>query len=375
MGNTNLVIDSSIEAKVKSNLYDLMCKDVVLASFEMRDNSICDISLIAGRNHLLPKQLINFNIYSLTNWLRSRRLDTTRSNARLILKLMKIGTASDIAAVIFNKALSLTDCYWVRKYNSNETYESASLYLRDTVDSIAVTSLSGVLHDLPKITNPEITNIGSFNKAWKKVDGSWWLFKAGSDSNNYAEMFTYYLGKSLDMRMAEYRVINGYVCTKNFTNESIMLEHYASLMYMFNERDYDDEITLANLKCLDIGEAYCDILLLDAIVCNPDRHEFNVGVLRDTNTGSIVSMAPNFDNNLALGSATQNNKPSDFLLKCYLREIGIQQHQKKYLERLTIDLIKEIDLRVKGELNMTLDTNEILAYLTDIIMALNNKEV
>lgn len=352
-------------------MYNLMCKDKLLGSFEVTDNTITDVSLVDSNTHLLPKQLINFNEHYLTNWLRSRRFDTTRSNARLILKLMKLGTASDIAPVLFNKGLSLTDSYWIHKCGDVESYNDVTLYSRDTVDSIAATSLSGVLHDLPRVINTEITNIGSFNKAWKKVDNCWWLFKVGSDWNNYAEMFTHYLGKSLGMNMAEYRVMDGYVCTKNFTDEHIMLEHYASLMHMFNEREYDDKITLVNLNTLGVGDGYCDILLLDSIVCNPDRHEFNLGVLRDTTTGDIISVAPNFDNNLALGSATHSNKPSDFLLKCYLNEIGIQPHQQKYLQLLTIDLIKDIDVKVKTELNINLDTTEILLYLGDVVRTLD----
>lgn len=39
---------------------------------------------------------------------------------------------------------------------------------------------------------------------------------------------------------------------------------------------------------------------MDALVFNMDRHTQNFGVLREQETGRIISTAPNFDNNMAL---------------------------------------------------------------------------
>ena len=39
---------------------------------------------------------------------------------------------------------------------------------------------------------------------------------------------------------------------------------------------------------------------MDALCFNMNRHTQNYGILRDRVAGSIVSMAPNFDNNIAL---------------------------------------------------------------------------
>ena len=39
---------------------------------------------------------------------------------------------------------------------------------------------------------------------------------------------------------------------------------------------------------------------MDTIIFNMDRHTQNFGFLRDIDTGEIISLAPNFDNNVAL---------------------------------------------------------------------------
>ena len=48
---------------------------------------------------------------------------------------------------------------------------------------------------------------------------------------------------------------------------------------------------------------------MDALVYNVDRHTQNFGILRDGETGAILSMAPNFDNNIALISARYTADP------------------------------------------------------------------
>lgn len=52
----------------------------------------------------------------------------------------------------------------------------------------------------------------------------------------------------------------------------------------------------------DLVMEYLNILFMDTICMNVDRHTQNYGFLRDLGTGRIKSMAPNFDNNLSLVS-------------------------------------------------------------------------
>ena len=48
------------------------------------------------------------------------------------------------------------------------------------------------------------------------------------------------------------------------------------------------------------GREFIDMLVFDAIVCNDDRHQGNVALLRDNHTGEFLGLAPCFDNNRAL---------------------------------------------------------------------------
>jgi len=49
---------------------------------------------------------------------------------------------------------------------------------------------------------------------------------------------------------------------------------------------------------------YADDTLYASLVQNADRHNENLGFLRNKRSGRIISLAPNFDNNVALISRT-----------------------------------------------------------------------
>ena len=67
--------------------------------------------------------------------------------------------------------------------------------------------------------------------------------------------------------------------------------------------------------------AWRRILLADAFFMNTDRHMRNFGVIRSSLDGSVLRLAPNFDNNQAY-TANPSGKYSDGMLKAYMEENG-----------------------------------------------------
>lgn len=348
---------------MKDDKFYLMCKNKEIAKFNISNDMVSNIVVL--EQNLLPEILKINNSVALHEWLKSRSIDVSRSNARLLLKLLKL-SINEISPVLYNQALNLTDCYWIRK-DGNENFENLSLYRKGNYKFIIETSLSGIIHELQKEINTELTNIGSFNKAWVKENNQWWLYKRGNQNNNYAELFTYYLGNEFGMNIAEYKISNGMVISKNFTDENNMLEHYGSLKYKFQNKDIDDVVIYNNLKELNLHKEYADILLLDSIVCNPDRHEYNFGVIKDSNTGNILKLAPNFDNNLSLGASSSL---STYLLKMYLKEIGIQEHQYKYINKLCSHLVDYIDKEVRCQVEFNTNSENIKNYFIEVLKLL-----
>ena len=87
----------------------------------------------------------------------------------------------------------------------------------------------------------------------------------------------------------------------------------------------DNEDYILNYdKLLEINEAlvkqYLDIIYMYMLCFNMDRHTYNYGLMRDKKTGEIISMAPNFDNNIALisrGYTAQAKNSANLLIELF----------------------------------------------------------
>ena len=67
-----------------------------------------------------------------------------------------------------------------------------------------------------------------------------------------------------------------------------------------DDEDYENGFNILNEISPDIAGQYLLLLWMDTVCYNMDRHTENFGLLRDVKTGRIISLAPNYDNNIAL---------------------------------------------------------------------------
>lgn len=111
----------------------------------------------------------------------------------------------------------------------------------------------------------------------------------------------------------------------------------------------------------DVAKQYLLLLWMDTVCYNMDRHTENFGVLRDVNSGEILSLALNYDNNIALIS---NGYPSDvlrkhdglirffkeFLSSSYeARKMYRQMKLPKITEKMIYEIFDEIPIKVDEE--------------------------
>lgn len=356
--------------------YILLSKDKPLLSFNLKGTLVDEIELLGDRQ-LLPEILKSGKEAALQHWLGTRGIDTTRTNARVLLNELRL-KSDRVSAVVFNKGLNMTDCYWIKDTQKDEhlTFKEVSLYRKENIKSISALSISGRAARVPSSVNHEITNIGSFNKAWVKEDKEWWLYKTGSDYNNYAELFTFYLGKRLGLDMAIYKYVTHpevnpntpLIASLNFTSEAYMLEHYDSFRYRFEDVELeDDETIIQNMQQVGLSEAYKKMLILDALVGNTDRHEFNFGVLKKVDTGEVVGFAPYFDHNLSLNAHLSNGDAIGLgLYNMCKRTVGAKQIAA-LLGDLSMQDILRLDQKVRTVLGTSLDFKFVINYFSKIL--------
>ena len=227
-----------------------------------------------------------------SGWLNSRGADINRSNMRIILRRLGFPLRDIEKAVRFVRAASVTDSFWMRETGSALKY--ADIAFKSDIYMKAALRGDPDVFSLPEEATPEITNIGSFDKGWQLREGKWYLHKAGSPPEIFSELFTSRLAEALGIDTVAYSIDGGHIVCENFVGDGECFEHAAA--FVDSSEDYEENAL--KFGGFSLLREYMDLIFLDALVRNSDRHEFNYGVI--THENGAISMAPNFDNNLSL---------------------------------------------------------------------------
>lgn len=248
----------------------------------------------------MPLYLSNGGFF--TEWLASRAIDRHRPNSRILKKMLRLSDTSDISTVLYAHAATITDDYWIKSDHEELTFCDISFkdnYFADiALRGLLVSFNREFTHQELSSNTPELTNIGSYEKCWKKENGYWYMYKQGNELEMFSEVFISRLSKHIGLPSADYESEDGVIKSKDFTEGIYNFEPMASLMGDNEEyvSNYDKLFHMNEL----LAAQYVDLLFMDTLCFNMDRHTYNYGLLRDKKTGDIVSMAPNFDNNIAL---------------------------------------------------------------------------
>lgn len=249
---------------------------------------------------------------NIERFLSNRCLDLSRPNARVLLKVLGINDRSESLIPLYCYGACISDNYWFKPSGSKKKYADVC-FDNDLYSDLA---LNGGIPQFKSLgsSSPELTNIGSFEKCWKRIDGSWWMRKKGDKDQIFSELFTSRLAEKLGIPTATYEYDNEGVKTRNFADE-----YNFEPMFALCDDNEDYSFVFETLLGIreDLAQAYVLLLFLDAIAYNVDRHNNNYGLLRGKESGEIVSFAPNFDNNLSLlaynKTLDQNPKTDPFL--------------------------------------------------------------
>ena len=334
----------------------IMSGDITVAKWQ-------DNRLEVLNRALLPIYLLNTG--NVEKWLEMRAIDCHRANSRLLKKALRLTEKDDVTTVVSVNAVTITDNYWIKPLNSDLTYAD----VRFDNDYFSNLALTGSYDSFNKAANskhtrtPELTNIGSYEKCWKLVGGNWWMYKKANHEEMFSELFIYKLGVVLGFNMAEYERGRGYIKTKDFTDNA-RINFESAYSFMGDNEDYIDNVNVLRRLCLGSVSDYIKMLFLDTICANPDRHTFNYGILRNTDTGEIIGLAPNFDNNMALiskGYPKNIKRKNDLLIKLFNELMNYDNSLKQFVPDLSEDMI-ESAIKAVG---MKVKSKEIAAFITN----------
>ena len=234
--------------------------------------------------------------HTFKEWMKFRYSSLSNSLARK-LRGITFGQGNRSRMNIETGAFSLSDCYWLNYEDSMKQFEQVSPYFADFWKGIGEYEGEAI---------PSLYVGGALDKYW---DNKGDLIKVGKGIEN--EVLAMQLCEACGISCNRIIIVPEGICVKNFTNPDQMLEQ-ADASGKFDSEDFTD-IDVVEV----IGEKGIEMLVIDAITANIDRHASNFGFLRDANTGDYLGMAPLYDFDQILGS----RNPNDALVRGVLQTI------------------------------------------------------
>ena len=129
----------------------LMSKDVPVGDIHGR-------TVTPLREELLPIYFQRGGDFA--QWLSMRAIDATRTNSRLLKKVLRLQERDDVSTALHFNAVTITDTYWVRPDGSSLTWDDVR-FRENYFDTLALRGDLSAFSRKPSRT-PELTNIGSF---------------------------------------------------------------------------------------------------------------------------------------------------------------------------------------------------------------------
>ena len=258
-----------------------------------------------------PLNLVLDN-YSLLRWIKGRTIPKNRRFVDKILMEFGLNEGDSKGIIDVSKGLSLNDCYWIVQEDFDGKFSDYNLYDNDFNKTLALLAYTGYGSVKQKgfMSTPEFTTNGMLAKAWRKnplKQEGIFLYKSGSDGfansglEPYSEFYAYQIAETMGLDVTPYNLgkwrkrVNS-ICKLFSSKEYAFIPIY----YLVTEGGWKAVFNYYKELGDDYYDALMDMILLDVIIVNTDRHFGNFGLLIENKNNTIVKPAPIFDNGLSL---------------------------------------------------------------------------
>ena len=345
--------------------YVIYNKNTPVFSFEMIHNKIIKIIEIFNPEYRPVQVKYNNkkNIIeksSFEHFLKGRRIPDTRQDKDIILKNIQGKSLYELSLAYFG--LSLSDQYWIKEKNDSVEWKDINFFQNDFSQDMGL-FMFGKSDSSFSLKTPNNTSDGWLKKAWIIDDDKRMLVK-GSSKPFYQEAFNekiaYEISKILGINHIKYEIENivDKACSvcENFIDENTELVPVNAIVQNTQKPNHISmyEFVVEELQKLGISDAKTkidDMLLLDYIIFNEDRHFNNFGFIRNVETLETKNMAPIYDSGTSLFYNTL-----DTAIKSYNPDVN-----PFYTDRQ-----KQFEL-IKGKIDQKIDANKIHKIIVDVL--------
>lgn len=297
--------------------YVLMHKDIPVAEISLDDatGAIQKIGTVHRADHLpvgIAVKRGEVDRAGLNAWWIDRSIPASRSGVRQALELLDVPNTRLLLTKCLG--LSLSDQYWVKPKDSGICWKDVNFFTNtfseDVGDILIGKAPRGEGFDFH---SPDNTSDGFLKKRWKIVDGRRCLLKTGSPpfmQQPFNEVAATAVARRLGVPHVPYTLLwdgeTPYSCCADFITQDTELVSAWRVMQT-QKKDNSTSVYRHYLNCCaalgipNIAHDIDQMIVLDYLIANEDRHQNNFGLVRSADTMEWLGAAPVFDSGSSLG--------------------------------------------------------------------------
>ena len=224
-----------------------------------------------------------------------------------VLEELELSSPQELIEKCFG--LSLSDQYWISPTDKPLDWHRVNFFENAFSEDIGnILFGKGTGSDSTSLVSPDNTANGNLKKKWKIIDGKRVLLKDSSApyrQEAYNEVLASEIANRLGIPHVPYTLIaeHGEFCSgcEDFITPETDLVAAAQVMSAFKKRNEQSEYEFYIECCEKLGiadarEKLEQMLVLDYLIVNEDRHLNNFGLIRNAVTLEWVGVAPLYDN-------------------------------------------------------------------------------
>lgn len=295
--------------------YCLKHRDIPVAELELdpASGAILSIGAIYEAAHVpvgIPVKKGMIDRRALNNWWRGRAIPASRSGIQNALQELDIADTQ----LLLEKCLglSLSDQYWICPADSGISWKQVNFFEHAFSEDVGNLLFGQKRSDVISLMSPDNTSDGWLKKKWTIIEGKRCLVKGGSGATwqePYNEVLASRMMERLQIPHVSYTLLikDGYpysVCEDFITPETELIPAW----YVLQTKKKSNQVSLYRHYldcCSELGvpgveQAINQMLVLDYLIQNEDRHQNNFGVVRRADTLEYIGAAPIYDSGTSL---------------------------------------------------------------------------
>ena len=247
---------------------------------------------------------------NFTQWWNGRSIPASRRQLRERLQELRVSAMAEIINKSFG--LSLSDQYWIKPLGTDIAWKDINFFTNEFSTDMGEFLIDNRFNGELDMHSPDNTSDGLIQKKWIIEDGIRCLMKTGTPpfvQEPFNEVIGSRILACMSVPYAAYTLAEDdqrfYSKCSNFIDED---HEYVSAYYLCKsmppkegmEKEEQLRQAMEHHQIRD-GEVFIQqMLCLDFIIMNVDRHWGNFGFIRNVNTLKVERPAPIFDNGNSL---------------------------------------------------------------------------